>query len=109
MVGFYILSIAFAGILLYIPYAEWTYAGCLYVKLAFILYKKGWNVNAAPGEPVVLQKDDMFIESFTILNDFSSGKLREEEWIELCRNAGIDAVNIGRVAVGGFQREEQLA
>ena len=76
--------------------------------LSYILYKKGWNVNTLPGEPIVLQKDDMSIEPFTVLSDFSTGKLREEEWIEICRNAGIDAINIGRVAVGGFQREEQM-
>lgn len=76
--------------------------------LAFILYKKGWSVNALPGEPVVLTNGDLFFEPFTVLSDFSSGKLKEDEWAELCRNAGIDAVNIGRVAVGGLQREEQL-
>jgi Zn-dependent protease with chaperone function len=35
MLGFYILAIGIAGVLIYIPYAEWTYAGSLHVKLAF--------------------------------------------------------------------------
>jgi heat shock protein HtpX len=34
MLGFYILAAAMAGALLYIPYAEWTYAGKLHLKLA---------------------------------------------------------------------------
>lgn len=76
--------------------------------LAYILYKKGWNVNALPGEPVVLRNGDTTIKPFEVLSEFASGKLQEEEWIELCRNAGINAINIGRVAVGGLQRDEQL-
>jgi hypothetical protein len=35
MIGFYILAAAIAGALLYIPYAAWTYAGKLHVKLVF--------------------------------------------------------------------------
>jgi heat shock protein HtpX len=35
MLGFYILAFAIVGGLIYIPYAEWTYAGSLHVKLAF--------------------------------------------------------------------------
>ena len=34
MIGFYILAVAIAGALLYIPYVEWTYAGKLHLKLA---------------------------------------------------------------------------
>jgi heat shock protein HtpX len=34
MLGFYILAVGIAGALLYIPYAEWTYAGHLHLKLA---------------------------------------------------------------------------
>ena len=35
MLGFYVLAIAMAGALIYLPYAEYTYAGSLHVKLAF--------------------------------------------------------------------------
>lgn len=34
LIGFYLLAIVIAGILFYIPYAEWTYAGRLHLKLA---------------------------------------------------------------------------
>ncbi len=33
MVGFYVLAVAMIVLLLWIPYAEWTYAGRLHVKL----------------------------------------------------------------------------
>ena len=33
--GFYILALSIAGVLIYIPYAEWTYAGSLHLKLTF--------------------------------------------------------------------------
>jgi len=36
MIGFYILAVAIAGGLLYIPYAEMTYANRIHIKLAFI-------------------------------------------------------------------------
>jgi heat shock protein HtpX len=36
MLGFYILALAIVGVLIYIPYAEWTYAGSLHPKLAFL-------------------------------------------------------------------------
>ena len=35
MLGFYILALAIAGALIYIPYAEWMYARSLHPKLAF--------------------------------------------------------------------------
>jgi heat shock protein HtpX len=35
MLGFYVLAIGIAGVLIYLPYAEWTYAGSLHIKLAF--------------------------------------------------------------------------
>ena len=35
MLGFYILALSIAGVLIYIPYAEWTYVGRFHVKLAF--------------------------------------------------------------------------
>jgi heat shock protein HtpX len=35
MIGFYILAVAIAGALLYIPYAAWAYAGRLHVNLVF--------------------------------------------------------------------------
>src|ERR1041385_6669731 len=34
MIGFYLLALAIAGGLLFIPYAEWTVAGRLHIKLA---------------------------------------------------------------------------
>ena len=35
MLGFYVLALAIAGALIYLPYAEWRYAGRLHIKLAF--------------------------------------------------------------------------
>src|SRR5687767_4844991 len=34
MLGFYVLALGIVAVLVYIPYAEWTYAGRLHVKLA---------------------------------------------------------------------------
>src|SRR5262245_19989082 len=35
MLGYYAMSLAIAGVLIYIPYADWTYARRLHIKLAF--------------------------------------------------------------------------
>lgn len=35
-IGFYLLALGIAALLLYLPYAEWTYAGQLHVKLAML-------------------------------------------------------------------------
>lgn len=34
--GFYLLALGIAGLLLYLPYAEWTYVGQLHLKLALV-------------------------------------------------------------------------
>ncbi len=36
MAGFYCLALGISALLLYIPYAEWTYAGRLHIKLALV-------------------------------------------------------------------------
>jgi heat shock protein HtpX len=41
MVAFYLLALSIAGVLLYIPYAEWTYAGRLHIKLALFCVISG--------------------------------------------------------------------
>lgn len=34
--GFYLLALAMVSLLLFVPYAEWTYAGRLHLKLALV-------------------------------------------------------------------------
>jgi Zn-dependent protease with chaperone function len=76
--------------------------------LAFILHNKGWSVETFPGESVYFKHDGLSMDPFNVLTDLSSGKLTEADWDEICRNAGIENINIGRVAVGGFQRDEEF-
>jgi heat shock protein HtpX len=48
MAAFYLLALTIAGILLYVPYAEWTYAGRLHIKLAIFCVVSGlivlWSI-----------------------------------------------------------------
>lgn len=48
MVGFYLLAVAVAGALFFVPYAEWTYAGQLHIKLALACILAGllvlWSI-----------------------------------------------------------------
>ena len=48
MIGFYVLAVAVAGLLLWLPYAEWRYANKVHVKLALFCVVSGvvilWSI-----------------------------------------------------------------
>ena len=66
LIGFYVLAVAIAVVLLYLPYAEWVYAGQLHIKLALfciigaivILWSllPRWDRFVPPGPKIDLQR-----------------------------------------------------
>lgn len=66
LIGFYLLAVAIAGVLLYLPYAEWVYAGRLHLKLAlFCVIGAGiivwslfprWDRFTPPGPRIDLER-----------------------------------------------------
>ena len=66
LIGFYVLAIAIAAVLLYLPYAEWVYVGRLHFKLAIfcllgaviILWSllPRWDRFIPPGPKIDLQR-----------------------------------------------------
>lgn len=77
--GFYLLALVLSGILLYIPYAEWVYAGRLHIKLALgcvvaaglILWSilPRWDRFTAPG-PRLLPAEHP--DLFRVLNEVAT-------------------------------------
>ena len=72
MLGFYILAVAIAGALLYIPYAEWTYAGKLHVKLVFFCILGAGTIFWA-----ILPRPDRFVPPGPALHPKDHPKLFE--------------------------------
>ena len=72
MLGFYILAVAMAGALLYIPYAEWTYAGKLHLKLALFCILGAGTIFWA-----ILPRPDRFVPPGPALHPNDHPKLFE--------------------------------
>jgi heat shock protein HtpX len=70
MLGFYILAVAIAGALLYIPYVEWTYAGKLHLKLALFCILGAGTILWA-----ILPRPDRFVPPGPPLNPKEHPKL----------------------------------
>lgn len=70
MLGFYILAVAIAGALLYVPYAEWTYAGKLHLKLALFCILGAGTILWA-----ILPRPDRFVPPGPPLNPKEHPKL----------------------------------
>ena len=72
MVGFYILAMAMAGTLLYLPYAVWLYAGRLHANLVFFCALGAGTILWA-----ILPRPDRFVPPGPPLNPIDHPKLFE--------------------------------
>ena len=72
MIGFYILAMAMAGTLLYIPYAVWTYAGKLHANLVFFCALGAGTILWA-----ILPRPDRFVPPGPPLHPMDHPKLFE--------------------------------
>lgn len=73
MVGFYLLGLVIAGILLYIPYAEWSYAGRLHIKLAFFCVVGAGTILIS-----LIPRRNKFVQPEPLLNESEHPRLFEE-------------------------------
>jgi Zn-dependent protease with chaperone function len=73
-IGFYLLAVVIAGLMFFIPYAEWNYAGRLHIKLAFCCVLAGgvilWAIvprrdRFTPPGPLLLPREQP--ELFAVL------------------------------------------
>jgi hypothetical protein len=63
--------------------------------LADALIKEGWIPEALPGETVNLDKGGIRFMPFDYAGQLADGKMAEERWRELCREAGISDLRFG--------------
>jgi len=67
--------------------------------LTMALFKKGWTVNAAPGEDVtaILKEKTMF--TFKIFPNLVSGALTGEQWLAIIKEIGIAGTDLSKAVI----------
>jgi heat shock protein HtpX len=108
MLGFYVLAIAMAGALIYLPYAEWTYAGRLHVKLAFFCILGAgtilWSILprpdrfVPPGPALEPQDHPKLFTSLTEIADATEQEMPSEVYLM----ADVNAWVMDRGGIMGF-------
>jgi hypothetical protein len=66
--------------------------------LAVVLARRGWTLDARPGELVVLSRDGLVIRPFDVMPGLLDGRLMGEEWRRTCDEAGIIGIDLGDAA-----------
>ncbi|MGH8069870.1 MAG: M48 family metallopeptidase [Candidatus Entotheonellia bacterium] len=108
MLGFYVLAIGIVGFLIYLPYAEWTYAGSLHIKLAFFcLLGAGtilWSILprsdrfVPPGPPLEPKEHPKLFEALTGIAKATQQEMPSEVYM----TAEVNAWVMDRGGVMGF-------
>jgi heat shock protein HtpX len=112
MLGFYLLAIAVAGVLIYLPYAEWTYAGSLHLKLAFFCVLGAgtilWSILprpdrfVPPGPPLEPKEHPKLFESLAEIAKATKQEMPSEVYLTAEVNAWV--MNRGGVMGCGSRR-----
>jgi len=66
--------------------------------LAVVLARRGWTLDASPGELVVLSREGLVIRPFEVMPGLLDGRLTGEEWQRTCDEAGIVGVDLSDAA-----------
>jgi len=74
-----------------IPAEERRGAGgwMLGLMLGHALHRAGWQLQTAPGDPVLMVRGDAHIEPFAVGRELAAGKLGEDVWQQTCAEHGI--------------------
>jgi heat shock protein HtpX len=73
-------------------------ASVIGAALAVVLARRGWALDARPGEPVVLSREGLVIRPFEVMPGLLDGRLTGEEWQRTCDEAGIVGIDLGDAA-----------
>ncbi|MGH2640770.1 MAG: M48 family metallopeptidase [Actinomycetota bacterium] len=74
----------------------WSVIGA---ALAVVLTRRGWAMDAGPGDPVVVSRDGLVIEPFDVMPHLLDGRLSGEAWQRTCGEAGIAGIDLGDAAI----------
>jgi hypothetical protein len=66
--------------------------------LAVVLARRGWVVDASPGESVAVSADGVVIKPFQVMRDLLDGRMSGEAWRRTCEEAGIGGIDLGDAA-----------
>jgi heat shock protein HtpX len=66
--------------------------------LAVVLARRGWTLDANPGELVVLSREGLVIRPFEVMPGLLDGRLTGEEWQRTCDEAGIVGIDLSDAA-----------
>lgn len=74
-------------------------SGIAAMALTVALTRRGWMLDAMPGEAVSLRQGEHVVKPFIALAELASGTLSAEAWQQQCQHAGIVHLDLGDVAV----------
>ena len=110
MIGFYLLALGMAALLLGIPLAEYHWANRLDLRIAVFCVlgavailraivprrdlDRGWALSALPGEPVLLTKGEARLAPLESIVKIGAGSLGAEEWNASGRAVGLLDVDL---------------
>ncbi len=61
------------------------------------LYKKGWQVSYQLGENISFEHNNFSIEPFNVLDDFLTESIVGNTWLQLCKDADIENIDLGKL------------
>lgn len=69
-------------------------SGVIGAALTVVLARRGWALDAGPGEPVVVSKDGFVVKPFEVMPRLLDGRMTGEAWQRTCDEAGIVGVDL---------------
>jgi hypothetical protein len=63
-----------------------------------MLSRRGWAIDAAPGEPVTARTNGVVLIPFEVPRRLSVGQLSVEEWQRTCRESAIVDLDLAQAA-----------
>jgi hypothetical protein len=83
-----------------------TLCTVLGAALALVLARRGWTIDATPGNHVTATHDGIVIQPFDAVRRMSARELGWEEWQRTCDAAGIADIDLTEAAKAGPVAED---
>lgn len=84
-------------------YAQWVLGNALCATLS----QQGWQIEALPGEDVVLHKDDDQLRPFRIVEALKIGSISTEDWHQRCESLGLSELWLAQAQVESWNKNEE--
>jgi hypothetical protein len=84
-------------------YAQWVLGNALCATLSV----QGWQIEALPGEDVVLHKGDDQLRPFRIVEALKLGSISAEDWQQRCEGLGLSEMWLAQAQAESWSKNEQ--